>query len=291
MSSVQSEAAWTIHVWDMVDTKTNRPSTPLQIGHSTHYHYGFNPLPPPGYPDFSRSGKSAAEFAQEPSQFARMAPRPSTRRGRPAPPTPRIWLTAGVLLAVACQGGGERPLETSPGLSLAPWGLAEPAAAAARASEPVIAQPAVGQIRTSGAVPRAPGGEAACPHRSPNPIIALLRTCSFHCWPRRRGQRWPEHSLNVAISTRECYWTTPRDHRTHPPAALSPSRRLRGSAYHHVLSASGANTALLRGQKPTRARGRHGQKEAWGVGYTPSAGGRELSFGQRKAVPGRLPSV
>ena len=79
------------------------------------------------------------------------------------------------------------------------------------------------------------------------------------CWPRRRGQRWPEHSLNVAISTQECYWTTPRDHRTHPPAALSPSRRLRGSAYHHVLSASGANTALLRGQKPTRARGRHGQ--------------------------------
>ena len=40
----------------------------------------------------------------------------------------------------------------------------------------------------------------------------------FHCWPRRRGQRWPEHSLNVAISTRECYWTAPRDHRTHPPA-------------------------------------------------------------------------
>ena len=116
-------------------------------------------LPPPGVnADFSRSGKSAAEFAQEPSQFARMAPGPSRRRGRPAPPTPRIWLTAGALLAVACQGGGERPLETSPGLSLAPWGLAEPAAAAARASEPVIAQPAVGQIRTSGAVPRAPGG-------------------------------------------------------------------------------------------------------------------------------------
>ena len=110
------------------------------------------------FPDFSRSGKSAAEFAQEPSQFARMAPGPSRRRGRPAPPTPRIWLTAGALLAVACQGGGERPLETSAGLSLAPWGLAEPAAAAARASEPVIAQPAVGQIRTSGAVPRAPGG-------------------------------------------------------------------------------------------------------------------------------------
>ena len=119
---------------------------------------GINPFPSPGYPDFSRSGKSAAEFAQEPSQFARMAPGPSRRRGRPAPPTPRIWLTAGALLAVACQGGGERPLETSPGLSLAPWGLAEPAAAAARASEPVIAQPAVGQIRTSGAVPRAPGG-------------------------------------------------------------------------------------------------------------------------------------
>ena len=117
----------------------------------------FNPLPPSGYPDFSRSGKSAAEFAQEPSQFARMAPGPSRRRGRPAPPTPRIWLTAGALLAVACQGGGERPLETSPGLSLDPWGLAEPAAAAARASEPVIPQPAVGQIRTSGAVPRAPG--------------------------------------------------------------------------------------------------------------------------------------
>ena len=37
--------------------------------------------------------------------------------------------------------------------------------------------------------------------------------------------------------------------------------------YHHVLSASGANTALLRAQKPTRARGRHGQTEAWGVGY------------------------
>ena len=119
---------------------------------------GVNPLPCPGYPDFSRSGKSDAEFAQEPSQFARMAPGPSRRRGRLAPPTPRIWLTAGALLAVACQGGGERPLETSPGLSLAPWGLAEPAAAAARASEPVIAQPAVGQIRTSGAVPRAPGG-------------------------------------------------------------------------------------------------------------------------------------
>ena len=90
---------------------------------------------------------------------------------------------------------------------------------------------------------------------------------------RRRGQQWKDQSLNVAISTPECYWTTPRDHRTHPPAALSPSRRLRGSAYHHVLSASGANTALLRAQKPTRARGRHGQKEAWGVGYTPSAGG------------------
>ena len=116
------------------------------------------PLPTPGWTDFSRSGKSAAEFAQEPSQFARMAPGPSRRRGRLAPPTPRIWLTAGALLAVACQGGGERPLETSPGLSLDPWGLAEPAAAAARASEPVIAQPAVGQIRTSGAVPRAPGG-------------------------------------------------------------------------------------------------------------------------------------
>ena len=121
-------------------------------------HPRLNPLPSPGWTDFSRSGKSAAEFAQEPSQFARMAPGPSRRRGRPAPPTPRIWLTAGALLAVACQGGGERPLETSAGLSLAPWGLAEPAAAAARASEPVIAQPAVGQIRTSGAVPRAPGG-------------------------------------------------------------------------------------------------------------------------------------
>ena len=90
--------------------------------------------------------------------FARMAPGPSTRRGRLAPPTPRIWLTAGALLAVACQGGGERPLETSAGLSLDPWGLAEPPTAAARASEPVIAQSAVGLIRTSGAVPRAPGG-------------------------------------------------------------------------------------------------------------------------------------
>ena len=118
----------------------------------------FNPLPTPGWTDFSRSGKSAAEFAQEPSQFARMAPGPSRRRGRLAPPTPRIWLTAGALLAVACQGGGERPLETSAGLSLDPWGLAEPPTAAARASEPVIAQSAVGLIRTSGAVPRAPGG-------------------------------------------------------------------------------------------------------------------------------------
>ena len=45
-----------------------------------------------------------------------------------------------------------------------------------------------------------------------------------------------DQSLNVAISTQEGYWTTPRDHRTHPPAALSPSRRLRGSAYHHVLT-------------------------------------------------------
>ena len=88
-----------------------------------------------------------------------------------------------------------------------------------------------------------------------------------------RPAEWKDQSLNVAISTPECYWTTPRDHRTHPPAALSPSRRLWGSAYHHVLSASGANTALLRGQKPTRARGRHGQTEAWGVAYTPSAGG------------------
>ena len=121
-------------------------------------HKACDPLPAPGLTYFSRSGKSAAEFAQEPSQFARMAPGPSRRRGRPALPTPRIWLTAGALLAVACQGGGERPLETSPGLSLDPWGLAEPAAAAARASEPVIVQSAVGQIRTSGAVPRAPGG-------------------------------------------------------------------------------------------------------------------------------------
>ena len=120
------------------------------------FDYGKTPsLYPPFHP---LSGKTTAEFAQEPSHFARMAPGPSRRRGRPAPPTPRIWLTAGALLAVACQGGGERPLETSPGLSLDPWGLAEPAAAAARASEPVIAQPAVGQIRTSGAVPRAPGG-------------------------------------------------------------------------------------------------------------------------------------
>ena len=84
-------------------------------------------------------------------------------------------------------------------------------------------------------------------------------------------------ALNVAISTQECYCTTPRDHLTHPPAALSPSRRLRGSVYHHVLSASGANTALLRAQKPTRARGRHGQTEAWDVGYTPSAGGGDQS--------------
>ena len=98
-------------------------------------------------------------FPDPERQFARMAPGPSTRVAAVlAPPTPRIWLTAGALLAVACQGGGERPLETSAGLSLDPWGLAEPAAAAARASEPVIAQPAVGQIRTSGAVPRAPGG-------------------------------------------------------------------------------------------------------------------------------------
>ena len=134
--------------------------TIFRLGHTpdAHTYTSFNPLPTSGYPDFSRSGKSAAEFAQEPSQFARMAPGPSRRRGRLAPPTPRIWLTAGALLAVACQGGGERPLETSAGLSLDPWGLAEPPTAAARASEPVIAQSAVGLIRTSGAVPRAPGG-------------------------------------------------------------------------------------------------------------------------------------
>ena len=58
-------------------------------------------------------------------------------------------------LAAPLAGHGQK---SSAGLSLDPWGLAEPAAAAARASEPVIAQPAVGQIRTSGAVPRAPGG-------------------------------------------------------------------------------------------------------------------------------------
>merc|ERR1712078_904279 len=96
--------------------------TPLREGERRGRKQNFrvNPLPTPGYPDFSRSGKSAAEFAQEPSQFARMAPGPSRRRGRPAPPTPRIWLTAGALLAVACQGGGERPLETSAGLRLDP---------------------------------------------------------------------------------------------------------------------------------------------------------------------------
>ena len=27
----------------------------------------------------------------------------------------------------------------------------------------------------------------------------------FHCWRRRRGQQWKDQSLNVAISTRECY--------------------------------------------------------------------------------------
>ena len=57
------------------------------------------------------------------------------------------------------KGAASAPLlETSAGLSLDPWGLAEPPTAAARASEPVIAEPAVGPIRTSGAVPRAPGG-------------------------------------------------------------------------------------------------------------------------------------
>ena len=137
----------------------NRLAMGIKLGrHSLVTRTSFKPFPSPGYPDFSRSGKTAAEFAQEPSQFARMAPGPSTRRGRLAPPTPRIWLTAGALLAVACQGGGERPLETSAGLSLDPWGLAEPPTAAARASEPVIVQSAVGLIRTSGAVPRAPGG-------------------------------------------------------------------------------------------------------------------------------------
>ena len=128
-----------------------------------------NPLPTPGYPDFSRSGKSAAEFAQEPSQFARMAPGPSTRRGRLAPPTPRIWLTAGALLAVACQGGGERPLEISAGLSLDPRGVwlnqRRRRCSSVRAGDSTIrtrrsarTSGAVGQIRTSGAVPRAPGG-------------------------------------------------------------------------------------------------------------------------------------
>ena len=128
--------------------------------------HSLNPLPCPGYPDFSRSGKSAAEFAQEPSQFARMAPGPSTRRGRPAPPTPRIWLTAGALLAVACQGGGERPLETSAGLRLDPWGLAEPPTAAARASEPVIVVSTIGgradtDKRSGAACPRWVGGMLA----------------------------------------------------------------------------------------------------------------------------------
>ena len=95
-----------------------------------------------------------------------MAPGPSRRRGRPALPTPRIWLTAGALLAVACQGGGERPLETSAGLRIDPWGLAEPPTAAARASEPVIVQSAVGLIRNTdkrsgAACPRWVGGMIA----------------------------------------------------------------------------------------------------------------------------------
>ena len=68
--------------------------------------------------------------------------------------------------------------------------------------------------------------------------------------------------------------------RRRPPSSGGVTRRTlkkfpdeRGPAYHHVLSASGANTALLQAQKPTRVCGRHGQTEAWGVGYTPSAGG------------------
>ena len=69
--------------------------------------YGLTPFPRRGGRTFP--GKSGAEFAQEPSQFARMAPGPSRRRGRPALPTPRIWLTAGALLAVACQGGRREP--------------------------------------------------------------------------------------------------------------------------------------------------------------------------------------
>ena len=239
-----------------------------------------NPLPTSGWTDFSRSRKTAAEFAQEPSQFARMAPGPSMRRGRLAPPTPRIWRTAGALLAVACQGGGERPLETSPGLSLDPWGLAEPPTAAARASEPVIVQSAVGLIRTSGAAPRAPVvGVMLASLTVPDTRLTtdlLLPLLASSTRPAVEGSVTQRRDFDTGVlldhSTRD------HRHRTqtptpHPPAALSPSRRLRGSAYHHVLSASGANTALLRGQKPTRARGRHGQKEAWGVGYTPSAGG------------------
>ena len=142
-----------------------------------------------------------------------------------------------------------------------------------RAGDSTIGGRADTDKRSGAACPRWVGGMLASLTVPDDRLIT--RTCSFHCWRRRRGQQWnwKDQSLNVAISTQECYWTTPRDHRTHPPAALSPSRRLRGSVYHHVLSASGANTALLRGQKPTRARGRHGQKEAWGVGYTPSAGG------------------
>ena len=100
--------------------------------------------------------------------------------------------------------GAERPLETSPGLRLDPWGLAEPPTAAARASEPVIVLSTIGgradtDKRSSAACPRWVGGMLAS--LVPCPIIALSRTCSFHCWRRRRGQRWPEHSLNVAIST------------------------------------------------------------------------------------------
>ena len=79
--------------------------------------FPLNPLPTPGNPDFSRSGKTAAEFAQEPSQFARMAPGPSRRRGRPAPPTPRMAHCRSSFLALCecvatwlakCQGQGAR---------------------------------------------------------------------------------------------------------------------------------------------------------------------------------------
>ena len=92
-------------------------------------------------------------------------------------PTPRIWLTAGALLAVACQGGGERPLETSAGLSLAPWGLAEPRrrrCSSVRAGDSTTGGRADTDKRSGPACPRWVGGMLAPLTEPDNRVITDL---------------------------------------------------------------------------------------------------------------------